>query len=125
MEKLSTVTEETLYYADVEIVLRRIINDEEKALFSIKVGDGKAVGFYNRRNADWNGILGDFWEFVNSYNRDKITLAHCEDLWRTDDRKELDRVYTSYLILSKSIIEAFGGNVCLALNFADDYTAGM
>lgn len=121
MDKLSTVVRETIDFADIEVALKRIIkNNAEKDLFTIKVGDDKEVAFYNRKT-DWNGILGDFWEFVKNYDRDIIVLAHCEDLWRTDDRKELDRVYFSYSILSESIIKAFGGNVCLALEFAEEY----
>ena len=124
VKRIEMSTEEILYFAGIKIVLRRKDCDNEKNMFTIKVGDNMGVAFYNRRT-DWNNILGDFWEFVKNYDRDKIVLAHCEDLWRTDDRKELDRVYVSYSILSESIMRAFDGDICLALEFADDYTAGM
>lgn len=119
MKKFGTTTQERVIFNNNVITLTCSDFDKKRNYFTIEIDDTEV--HFNNRKTDWNGILGDFWEFVKNYNRDKITLAHCEDLWRTDDREELNRVYTSYLILSKSIISAFGGNVCLALEFAEEY----
>ena len=123
MEKISMVTEERVIFNDSKIILGRKKFDKEKDLFTIKVDDGEEIAFYNRKT-DWNGILGDFWEFVDNYDSDKIVLAHCEDLWKTEDRKELDRVYNSYKTLTESIAMAFNYNTRMALDFAEEYMRG-
>jgi hypothetical protein len=120
MEKINMVTEERIIFNDYKIILKRQKYDKEKDTFSIKVNDDAEVQFTNRKT-DWNGILGDFLEFVDYYKRDKIVLAHCEDFWGIEAREELDRVYNSYAKLADAITEAFAYNVCTALNFAEEY----
>lgn len=91
---------------------------ENEALYSI-TGDNGTVAFGNRVGG-WYDAFSDFVEFIETYQCDKIVLAHCEDLWRVGERDELERVYRSYMTLTKAIIDAIGSKT-VALACAREY----
>lgn len=91
---------------------------ETEALYSI-TGDNGTVAFGSRVGG-WNSIFADFVEFVEEYSCDKVVLAHCEDLWRVDDRKLLEEIYRSYMTLAKAITDAIGSKT-VALACAREY----
>jgi hypothetical protein len=117
----TVITKENVVFGNGQVLTLTYqkVSDNE-ALYSI-TGDNGTVAFGNRVGG-WDEIFGDFVEFVEEYSCDKIVLAHRGDLWRTDEkeRKLLEDVYRSYMVLTKAIIDAVGSKT-VALACAREY----
>ena len=115
------VTKENVVFENGQVLALTFQRVKEgETLYSI-TGDNGTVAFGNREG-DWGDMFSDFIEFVEEYECDKIVLAHCEDLWRADEkeRKLLEDVYRSYMTLTKAIIDAIGSKT-VALACAREY----
>ena len=115
------VTKENVVFENGQVLALTFQRVKEgETLYSI-TGDNGTVAFGNREG-DWGDMFSDFIEFVEEYECDKIVLAHCEDLWRADEkeRKLLEDVYRSYMTLTKAIIDALGSKT-VALACAREY----
>ena len=118
MESITTTKENVVFENGQVLTLTYQKVSDNEALYSITGGNG-TVAFGNRVGS-WYEIFCDFVEFVEEYSCDKIVLAHCEDLWRIGERDELEKVYRSYMTLTKAIIEAIGSKT-VALACAREY----
>lgn len=118
MESVTTTKENVIFENGQVLTLTYQRVKEGETLYSI-TGDNGTVAFGNREG-DWGDMFSDFIEFVEEYDCDKIVLAHCEDLWRIDERIRLEDVYRSYMTLTKAIIDAIGSKT-VALACAREY----
>lgn len=115
----TVITKENVVFENGQVLTLTYqkVSDNE-ALYSI-TGDNGTVAFGNRVGG-WDEIFGDFVDFIEEYECDKIVLAHRGDLWHMDYRNELERVYRSYMTLTKAIIDAIGSKT-VALACAREY----
>jgi hypothetical protein len=115
----TVITKENVVFGNGQVLtLTHQRVSENETLYSI-TGDNGTVAFGNRVG-DWGDMFNDFIEFVYEYDCDKIVLAHCEDLWRIDERIRLEDIYRSYMKLTKAIIGAIGSKT-VALACAREY----